>query len=95
MIKDIVFDPYAENGQYKIYVIFKDMKDHLSDMTNETIFLPRCKGKKSSQRFQAIIRCADQMSEDRLIYLCFHASDDEFAEEMEKYGCKVVHIKSK
>lgn len=60
-------------------------------MKNETIFLPRCKGKKSSQRFQAIIRCADQMSEDRLIHLCFHASDEEFAEEMERHGCKVVY----
>lgn len=64
-------------------------------MTNELIYLPRGKGKKSSQRFQVIIRCADQMSEDKLIYMCFHASDDEFAEEMEKHGCKVVHIKSK
>ena len=60
-------------------------------MKNETIFLPRSKGKKSSQRFQAIIRCASEMSEDRLIHLCFHASDDEFAKEMEKHRCKVVY----
>ena len=64
-------------------------------MENEIIFLPRGKGKKSSWRFQAIIRCADQMSEDRLIYLCFHASDEEFAEEMEKHGCKVEYIRDR
>lgn len=41
-------------------------------------------------RFGRILDATDRMTEDRLIHLCFHASNEEFDRAMEDYGIKVV-----
>ena len=53
----------------------------------------RTKATKASWRFQSLIRLADSMSEERLIHLCFEATDDEFDKAIEEYGGKVVRYK--
>ena len=45
----------------------------------------RTKATKASWRFQSLIRLADSMNEERLIYLCFRATDDEFDKAIEEY----------
>lgn len=47
----------------------------------------------ASWRFQSLIRLADSMSEERLIHLCFEATDDEFDKAIEEYGGNVVRYK--
>lgn len=39
---------------------------------------------KGERRFRRIIETVGQMSEDKMIYLCFYASDEDFDEEMNK-----------
>lgn len=53
----------------------------------------RAKATKVSWRFQSLIRLADSISEERLIHLCFEATDDEFDKAIEEYGGKVVRHK--
>ena len=39
---------------------------------------------KARKRFERIIYTTDSMTEDKMLYLCFDASDEEFEAEMEK-----------
>ena len=39
---------------------------------------------KAQKRFNRIIQTTDSMTEDKMLYLCFDASDEEFEAEMEK-----------
>lgn len=55
--------------------------------------MTRTKATKASWRFQSLIRLMDSMSEERLIHLCFEATDDEFDKAVEEYGGKVVRYK--
>lgn len=48
---------------------------------------------KASWRFQSIIRATDTMTEERLMYLCFEATDEEFDKAIEELGGKVVRYK--
>ena len=46
--------------------------------------------RETSLRFRAILEVIDKMTEDWIIYLCFHAPNEVFDQEMEMYGIKMV-----
>ena len=39
---------------------------------------------KAQKRFERILYTINSMSEDKMLHLCFDASDEEFEQEMEK-----------
>ena len=51
---------------------------------------PTVPERETSMRFGRILDATDRMTEDRLIHLCFYASNEEFDRAMEDYGIKVV-----